>query len=290
MTQTLFKLCCWHNPATHNQSFVSIHLQNWESWSKHETDSTGNDKNNNNNKKIKSVRNVTGIFFNDKNIAQHFLGWNVDTSFFFVNNLEKCLMKKIKIGWFFFIVKWKYCILWGAMCCSPDQLHLFLPVVPRTCCWLWAEGRAEKSQRGENNQNPKGIKQNKTLQASGEGAVYSHHPKLSMEQLAFHLQQVASSPHACTERHSKWQEPKKRKVSGFKFSFYWRKEKKKEKNRLFCLFFFFFVCFQVDVIHVVSLSQCPKATSLFTIISRYSGRSVFPFFFSSCLPGRGSLE
>lgn len=64
-----------------------------------------------------------------------------------------------------------------------------------------------------------------------------------------------------TERHSKRQEPKKGKVSGFKFSFYWRKEKKKEKNRLF---FCLFVCFQVDVIRVVSLSQCPKATSLYT--------------------------
>lgn len=128
-------------------------------------------------------------------------------------------------------------------------------------------GRKEKSQQGGNNQSPNWIKQSKTLQASSEGAVCSHHPKLSMEQLAFHLQQVASSPHACvvlrTERHLKWQEPKKRKVSGFKFSFYWRKEKKKEKNRLF-LFVCLFVCFQVDVIHVVSLSQCPKATSLYT--------------------------
>lgn len=76
--------------------------------------------------------------------------------------------------------------------------------------------------------------------ASSEKAVCSHHPKLSVEQLCLPpsaggmLTPCLRSPTA-HKRHSKWQEPKKRKVSGFKFSFYWRKEKKKEKNRLFCL-------------------------------------------------------
>ena len=88
-----------------------------------------------------------------------------------------------------------------------------------------------------------------------------------------------------TERHSKRQEPKKRKVSGFKFSFYWRKEKKKEKNR-------FFVCLFVSKWTLFVLSVCLNVLRQHLCIpniSRYIGGSVFPSF-SLCLPGRGSLE
>lgn len=187
------------------------------------------------------------------------------------------------------MVKWKDCILWGGMSCSPDQLHLFLSAGPRTCCWLWTLGRVKKSQRGENNQNPTWTKHKKALQAGSEGAVNSHHPQFSWEQVAFHLQQVASSPRACTLEMTR--EPKKRKVSGFKFSFYWRKEKKKEKNRLFCFFSFFFFCLFVSKWTLFVLSVCLNVLRqrlLFTNVSRYSGRSL-SLLLSLCLPGRGSL-
>lgn len=140
--------------------------------------------------------------------------------------------EKIKIVGFF--SWWNEKILWGGMSCSPDQLHLFLPVGPWTCCWLWAVGRAEKSRWGENNQNPNWIQRNKTLQASGEAAAYSHHPKLSTEQLAFHLQQVASSPHACAVlRHRKAFEmtrAKEKKGLGFQVLFLLKKRKEEGKK------------------------------------------------------------
>lgn len=41
-------------------------------------------------------------------------------------------------------------------------------------------------------------------------------------------------------------------------------EEKKRRRKKIDYFVCLFVCFQVDVIHVVSLSQCPKATSLYT--------------------------
>jgi len=120
------------------------------------------------------------------------------------------------------------------MSCSPVQLHLFLLVGPQTCLLdLGSRQGGEEIARGDN-QSLNRIKQSKTLQASGAGAVCSHHPKLSTEQLAFHLQQVASSPHACAVlRHSKAFEmtrAKEKKGLGFQVLFLLKKRKEEGKK------------------------------------------------------------
>lgn len=170
------------------------------------------------------------------------------------------------------------------MSCCPDQLHLFLPVGPQTCCWLWAVGWGEKSQPGENNQNPNWIKQNKILHRR-RGCVFppsqTFHGAICLPPSAGGiLTPCLRSPTAQKGiRNDKSQRKERSRVSSSLFI----EEKKRRRKKIdyFVCFFFFFlsVCFRVDVIHVVSLSQCPKATSLFTNVSRYSGQiclSLFP--------------
>lgn len=144
-------------------------------------------------------------------------------------SLEKCLMQKKKNHG---EIKRQYFMM--------RNILFSWPAPPLPSCratnllaWLWAVGREEKSQWGENNQSPKWIKQSKTLQASSTGAVCSHHPKLSTDQLAFHLQQVASLPRACAvlEHRQAFEMTRTKEKKGLGFQVLFLLKKRKEEGK-----------------------------------------------------------